>query len=90
MKARTSKKNLTFEERMARLQGKKADEENGEPSAEDDPAPEEGLAGLLEGLDLSPEQREQLRADMHEHLAETIAGDADEPDEPDEPDGEEH
>ena len=93
MKARASKKNLTFEERMARLQGKKADEENGEPSAEDDPAPEEGLAELLEGLDLSPEQREQLRADMLEHLAETIAGDADDeddPDEPDEPDGEEH
>ena len=70
--------------------------ENGEPSADDDPAPEEDLAGLLEGLDLSPEQREQLRADMLEHLAETIAGDADdeddpdEPDEPDEPDGEEH
>ena len=85
--------NLRMRERMARLQGKKADEENGEPSAEDDPAPEEGLAELLEGLDLSPEQREQLRADMLEHLAETIAGDADDeddPDEPDEPDGEEH
>ena len=85
--------NLRMRERMARLQGKKADEENEEPSAEDDPAPEEDLAGLLEGLDLSPEQREQLRADMLEHLAETIAGDADdedEPDEPDEPDGEEH
>lgn len=85
--------NLRMRERMARLQGKKADEENGEPSADDDPAPEEGLAELLEGLDLSPEQREQLRADMLEHLAETIAGDADdddEPDDPDEPDGEEH
>jgi len=43
--------NLRMRERMARLQGKKADEENGEPSAEDDPAPEEGLAELLEGLD---------------------------------------
>ena len=54
---------------------------------------QEGIAELLEGLDLSPEQREQLRADMLEHLAETIAGDADDeddPDEPDEPDGEEH
>ena len=71
----------------------RSDEENGEPSAEDDPAPEEDLAELLEGLDLSPEQREQLRADMLEHLAETIAGDADDEDdsdEPDEPDGEEH
>lgn len=29
--------NLRMRERMARLQGKKADEENGEPSAEDDP-----------------------------------------------------
>lgn len=80
--------NLRMRERMERLL-KKADEENGE-SADDDPAPEEGLAGLLDGLDLSPEQREQLRADMLARLAETIRGDADDTGEPDEPDGEEH
>ena len=80
---------LRMRERMARLL-KKADEEGGEPSADEEPAPAAGLAELLDGLDLSPEQREQLRADMLAHIAETIREDADDTDEPDGPDGEEH
>ena len=78
--------NLRMRERMARLLEKKSDEEeDGEPS--EDAVPAAGLAELLDGLDLSPEQREQLRTDMLAHLAETIREDADDEDEPD---GEEH
>lgn len=78
--------NLRMRERMARLLEKKSDEEeDGEPS--EDAVPAAGLAELLDGLDLSPEQCEQLRADMLAHLAQTIREDADDADEPD---GEEH
>ena len=47
MKARTSKKNLTFEERMARLQEIVEALENGQPSLE------EGMALYQEGIECS-------------------------------------
>lgn len=47
MKARTTKKNLTFEERMARLQEIVEALENGQPSLE------EGMALYQEGMECS-------------------------------------
>ena len=54
MKARTSKKNLTFEERMARLQEIVEALENGQPSLE------EGMALYQEGMECSLQCRRQL------------------------------
>ena len=54
MKARASKKNLTFEERMARLQEIVATLENGQPSLE------EGMALYREGMECSLQCRRQL------------------------------
>ncbi|WP_304039942.1 exodeoxyribonuclease VII small subunit [Desulfovibrio piger] len=53
MKARTSKKNLTFEERMARLQEIVEALENGQPSLE------EGMALYQEGMECSLQCRRQ-------------------------------
>ena len=54
MKARTTKKNLTFEERMARLQETVETLENGQPSLE------EGMALYREGMECSLQCRRQL------------------------------
>ena len=54
MKARASKKNLTFEERMARLQEIVEALENGQPSLE------EGMALYQEGMECSLQCRRQL------------------------------
>lgn len=54
MKARASKKNLTFEERMARLQEIVETLENGQPSLE------EGMALYREGMECSLQCRSQL------------------------------
>ncbi|WP_296987065.1 exodeoxyribonuclease VII small subunit [Desulfovibrio piger] len=54
MKARASKKNLTFEERMARLQEIVETLENGQPSLE------EGMALYREGMECSLQCRRQL------------------------------
>lgn len=54
MKARTTKKNLTFEERMARLQEIVEALENGQPSLE------EGMALYQEGMECSLQCRRQL------------------------------
>ena len=54
MKARASKKNLTFEERMARLQEIVETLENGQPSLE------EGMALYREGMEWSLQCRRQL------------------------------
>ena len=54
MKARASKKNLTFEARMARLQEIVEALENGQPSLE------EGMALYQEGMECSLQCRRQL------------------------------
>jgi exodeoxyribonuclease VII small subunit len=60
MKARTTKKNLTFEERMARLQEIVEALENGQPSLE------EGMALYQEGMECSLQcrQLEQARQQL--------------------------